>query len=72
MLLLDLIRIRGGRTEEERERGEWQKCFEFIPSHTKIATKQKDFKMIEVPLTQKQQGLTEQRRSDWVRCNSIL
>jgi hypothetical protein len=69
MLLLDLIRIRGGRTEEERER---RMAEMFSSLYHKIATKQKDFKMIEVPLTQKQQGLTEQRRSDWVRCNSIL
>jgi hypothetical protein len=69
MLLLDLIRIefdgRGGcgKRMREEERREWrkEKCFEFIPQN---CTKQKDFKMIKMPLIQKTTKVEKQRRED--------
>jgi hypothetical protein len=74
MLLLDLIRIefdgRGGcgkrmreeeRRDDRRRERRKEKCFEFIPQN---CTKQKDFKMIKMPLIQKTTKVEKQRRED--------
>jgi hypothetical protein len=63
MLLSGSTRTRGDRTEEERRGSEegMENCFEFIPQN---CTKQKDFKMIKMPLIQKTTKVEKQRGED--------